>query len=427
MLNGKVIDRIFAVVHRGSKFAAGQGVAQLLGLIAGFLIVRFLSVNDYALYALFGAIVGITGTTCDLGVGGALVAFTGKARTSAERAATISSVDNLRRWFTTASVIGAAVLLVCHPVPREAGAPVVVGLVVLAIAVVAVQSRNVFYQMLAAVDGQHRQINRASIFSATFRLALVAPLFLFTTWLALWFALVAWLLAAWLMFLLIRTNHPTQCASADTTMRVAILRYARPLWLGHVYWVVQSVLPLFALGIAAGAGALAELGALGRLTQVTVFVTPVTVYILMPWISRGAFATRAAAGLAWLLLIGVALTLSGWIFADQYLWILGASYAHLGHFVPIALGLASLTLISGGCYQFLLAGGHTSYLWIATMAGIAAQAVMVTYFPIYDLPSAYAFLALTAGAPLLVHLGLVIRAITLSVVDERALEAEPGR
>jgi hypothetical protein len=291
---------------------------------------------------------------------------------------------------------------------------------------IAVQSRIVFHRMLAAVNHQHRRINHASISAAAFRLVAVSGLFFAAAWLALWLALIAWLLALCLTLFLLHVGRALPSAAADPTVRAAVLRYARPLWPGHAYKVVQSVLPLFALGIAAGAIALAELSALGRLAQVTLFVTPVTAYVLMPWISRGAFALRALAGVAWLLSIGMALTFSGWLFAGQYLWVLGSGYAHLGTFVPIALGLSSLTLISGGCYQILLAGAHTAYLWIGTLAGIAAQAVMLTFYPIVDLPSAYWFLAVTQTAPLLVHMGLVARAMMLDVSAARRLATSSG-
>ncbi len=409
-----IIRGALRAVNRAGKFATAQGIAQVLGLIAGVMIVRILSVEEYAIYALMGAFIGITGTTCDLGTGGALVAFTGKARSAAERAAAIAAVDHLRRWFTMASIVGATVLLLCHPIPREVGIPAVVALLGLVVAIIAVQGRVVFHRMLAAVNGDHRRLNAASIGSAAFRLALVATAFVVVSWLALWLALLAWLLATGLMLLLLRAGHAVPPGPVDPATRAAVLRYARPLWPGHAYFVVQSVLPLFALGIAAGAVAVAELGALSRLAQVTMFVTPVTAYILMPWISRGAFTPRAALGIAWLVAVGVALTVAGWLFADPLLWVLGDGYSHLGDFVPIALGLAALTMLSGGAYQILLAGGHTVYLWFGTLAGLAAQAVMLAFFPITDLPSAYWFLAVTQGAPLIVHLGLVGRAVLVS-------------
>lgn len=402
---------MMATVKIVLKFATGQALVQFVGVFAGVIILWTLTPEEYAIYVVVGSILSVASITCDLGSSGALIAFSGKARTKDERKSVLGSVLILRSWFMKISVIAACLLMLLHPVAQSIGIVSLAMLIFLIGLTVFLQSRAAFLKNLAAIRDNLDLINHASVVSGCARIISVSLILVLPGNMGLWIALGASILAVLILVVMLAESEGMSAENLDPLFVGAILRYAKPLWMGHAYSVVQGVLPLFALGFAAGATSVAEFGALSRLSQVVMLASPITLYVIMPYVSRGIYSLRAAVAFGFLLMIAIGLVTSGLLFAEQYVLLLGSSYSHLNDFVPIVLLLVSLTLINDGCYQILLAGGHTKYQWIASLGGIMAQVTMLTTHTIRDLNSAYMFLLATVLAPLVVHLCLLARSV----------------
>src|SRR5687767_11972262 len=58
-----------------ARFITGQGSLQAVNLLAGFLLIRCLDVDNYALYSLTTGFQGTVGVLAELGLGGSIVAL----------------------------------------------------------------------------------------------------------------------------------------------------------------------------------------------------------------------------------------------------------------------------------------------------------------------------------------------------------------
>lgn len=396
---------------RLGAFAGLQALAQGLSVLAGLIVIRTLAGEEYAVYAVVGALIGVTGTTCDLGAGGALVAFLGKAHSASERLTVIATVDRLRRTLTLGSAAIAVLLLGVHPA-TSADASLWLTLATLSALVIYAQSRTQFLRLVAASDGRLQTIGRSEVVAAAARLAALLLAFVVFGLASIYTALVAWLTGTIMALWLLR-HVPARRGTPNSQMRKAVFDYARPLWFGHAYHVASSLLPLFGLGFGAGAVAVAEFAALGRLGQITTVVSPLLGYVMMPYVARGVFRHRAPIAVVGMLLAAAAILFLGYIAPGPLLWVIGDRYRHLEAYVPLALAAAALGMLSGGLHQLILAGAHTSYQWVAVIAGIAAQAALLSTAPPVDLASAFAFVLITKTAVLIAYGFLMVRALAI--------------
>ncbi len=96
----------------GAYFTA-QSLTQLAGILAGVLVVRHLSVDEFALYTLASSVTALLAIASDLGSTSSLLHFYRGAEARGERFADyVGAVLDLRR---TAFAVGSLALLVAAP------------------------------------------------------------------------------------------------------------------------------------------------------------------------------------------------------------------------------------------------------------------------------------------------------------------------
>lgn len=393
-------------------FFSFQSIAQIISIISGLIIVRLLDYDNYAIYAFAGALIGASGTSIDLGTGAAVLTFVPKQDSEQGRRRFLRAAEDMRRWFFFGTALCAIVIFVAaRPEKASTGSAVVVlGLI---LAVMYMQARAVLFRSYLSAERRLTVINRADPFAALLRLGIVAALFIGVGNANASGPLVAWLLAAAVQALWLGSQCPRKSGPHDVETRRNIVKFMVPLLPGHAYFVLQSVLPMFSLSLLGLTHDIAELGALSRLGVVTAFFTPVIVNIVQPYLARspsGTFASRSAMTLAAVLSVGAFLVISGALLPHLWLLVLGEKYAHLTEFVALALLVPAINLLSGAVYRAILASGETGFQFLAVLAGMAAQGVMLVFFPIGDLKSAYLFLLVTSGVTLVAQCALLGRA-----------------
>lgn len=388
-----------------AAFLGGQGASQGLSLLTGLLLLRWLSVDSYAQYSLAFAFQKVLSVLTDLGLQGSIVALVGPRGSDPNVVGLY--VRAARRIRTRAFLVSAVAAVVVFPLLTARQPWPVLDKALLCGAVVAFVwfEGGLLFGAPLLIARRVRDYYAAKVLPAVARLGITAVLWVagvLSGWLAAWLAAMqtAWTarqLRAGSASLL---REPTEI---QPTVGADFRRYLVPLLPNTIYYAFQDQI---ALGIVAWVGSsrsVAEVGALGRLAQIFLFLgaaNPVLVAPLLARTTRSSLPRTYGKVLLGVLLVGGLLALSGWLVPGAYLWLLGPQYAGLEGAVGWAVTAGALTLIAGTMFTM-----NAARRWVflgATLLGIAAtlstQVVLAWRLDMTTAEGAARFMAGTAAS-----------------------------
>ncbi|SNT36781.1 lipopolysaccharide biosynthesis protein [Tropicimonas sediminicola] len=396
-----------------AAFSTAQIVTQALALVAGLIVVRILTVESYAVYALFGVLIGAAAVTSDLGVSSATTTLLSRARDQEEFAAIHAGATSLRLVLGLASTAVVVAIFLSNSTVLEHAAGWEVGCMVGAMAlVVMLQASATLARSVLASQRKLSAINRADPVAGGLRVVILGVAFAFWGESSLSVPVLTWVLSAGLLAVWLGRSIPSVPVWPLSPPPAGMLPILWPLLPGHVYYLVSGLVPVLALGTRAGPESLAAYWALSRLGMVLGSMNPMLNYIAHPYVSRGNDAGYARRSLLVLSAAAFAVSLivaSGRVFPETWLLLLGAKYDDLVQFVWIALLVAGLRFLTDTFYRMLVASGETGYQYFAVVAGVLAQLCVVWFTPMRDLEDIYMFVGAALMAELLVYIALYLR------------------
>ncbi len=402
-------------------FFLAQVATQFLSLVVGLIIIRMVSVEGYAVYALFGTLVGAAGVTSDLGTGTAIVTFLSRSKGKDERSRIMAGVVQIRIILAILSILaGTTIFLLRYPdVAGELGGSERIVLTVSMVLVIGFQSRAVLARAVLASDQRLSVINRADPFAALLRIIIVGPVFLVAGQTSVIVPVAAWVLSAGTLATWLHINTP-RATQWTPLYSVKIPRelwgFLWPLLPGHFYFLFGGLVPVLALGAYAGPEDVAAFWALGRLGMLVASFGPLLQYIAQPYVSRGQDANYARR--SWTVVLGAislvfAIMASGWAFPGYWLLLLGPNYGDRAGFVAVAVTVACLKFLSETLYIMIVASGETNRQYLAVAAGLLAQGTVFMMSPMDSLWNIYLFIGAFTLAELIVHAGLYLRNVRI--------------
>lgn len=417
-------------VLRLAKFFLGQGAVQGLNLITGFLLVRWLSVEDYALFGVvFGFQISLA-MFVDLGFSGSIVALVGaRGDDRSVLGRYIATARSLRLWSMLVVLPVAAAAFVW--IGQRQGWPFWVQ-VALFSAVVA----GIFCEGIISYNGSalliHQRIGtyyRAPVEAAGGRLLLCTLM-----------KLGGWLWAVPLCFINVLSSawtgwryrqgallHFEHDATPDPATRREMLRYLGPVFPGLIFTAFQGQILIFLSSIFAGTQQIAEMTALGRLNQIFILMTAINGTLISPYFAklppvlvlRRGLQVLAGAGL-----ISAVLASLAFLFPGPLVWLLGPKYAHLEPDIGWTI-LGAVTAFFGTVMWSI----NSSRKWIFWWSSLVYIAVVTLgqagFLAIWGAASTRTLLHLSVFTNVLivgVHAQAALRGLTL---ERRALAAAP--
>lgn len=366
------------------RFLSGQAAVQFINLLTGILILRLLSVDEYAIYILASLVHGVGATGSDLGISQGVISIGAPLRDQkSEFASLLRAAVRIRTrfyWLTLPVLFVVAFIILRNNAQAIDVVLAVIGLTVL----------NVWFQQSATlatavlnVNHDSRGLFRAGMGSAALRLILV-----WATCVAYPYAVAA--LAINVLGSIVNSRllwaecglYPRSPQPRDLHYSAALLRFAMPLVPGAIYYLCQSQISALLLGLAGATAAIAEVGALGRLGQLIGLLSLLNGFFVMPYFARIAerriFVRRAIQMLLLVFIFSGLLVLSTLITPYAWLIVLGAKYGNLADEVVLAVGGASLLLAGNVVYAMVMAAKATKGQWIAIVLGIAGQIAYIS-------------------------------------------------
>lgn len=340
-----------------SKFATGQLVLQLLNVINGFCLLRWLSIEQQALFSLAFGIQTLLIGISDLGFSSSIVALTGNKYDNAE--VIDKYVQVAKKLKNILFAFGIIVSLILAPIFFSKQAV----------------SGSAYFCLLPIIAAAYWQID-CGIFSApliirketgkyylpqivtsAFRLGLNYVLFLTGIVSAFYILAVNAIMALCNGFSFkksyLRIFHKTKVDHQQNELsngRKEMLRYLMPLFPGLVFNAFYGQLQLFIISFFGKTQNIAEIAALGRLSQIFVLFNSLNLLVIGPYIAKSSPNDLTKKYLFFCLLTvsaGALLSLASLAAPEIFLLILGPSYAHLVSELPFMIISASIGAISG--------------------------------------------------------------------------------
>src|SRR5579863_7733479 len=413
-----------------SAYFTAQTLTQVSGLAAGLLLVRFMQVQQFALYTLATSVVTFFTFASDLGSTSSLLYFFQRAgKTGEDFQPYLHAVLSLRRG---AFLIGAAGILLAFP--RSAvgkGFPLVD-----VAAVTAALLLCVWFQIASAVRllalrlaGGFGRSYRAEVAGGALRLV-VALLMVAASLLRAWLAMLGSALgaAATATIAGLAPSAPPPTAArppgahpgADqeavaalpdlAPYRRQVLRYLLPSLPSALYFSIQGPLTVWLAATFGAARNIAEVGALGRLGLIVGMCSGLTGVVLLPRLARivdeRLYWRRYLQYGGLLLAFALALLAVALVMPGTLLLILGRQYSGLHRELVLVIAGAGLTLLGGYVIGVNFARSWNRWEALALLLLIVAQAGFVAALPLATTEGVLRFNLLSAATGLGLQLAI---------------------
>lgn len=391
----------------GAYFSA-QAVAQVAGVLAGFLLVRYLPLREFALYSLALSAVSFFVFASDLGSTTSLLYFARTARERGDEAEFpryLAAVSSLRRFAFGLGALGVLAVFPAVALARGfARAETLLATIAILLGVWGQISGSIGLLALRLRDG-YRRAYAAEMAGGIVRLAGAALLILVGSVVG-WIAVFTNTAGALMIAAMSRVPRALRPPVGEPLARYRreVLRYLAPSLPAALYYSIQGPLVIWLAATFGSTRTIAEVGALGRLAMLFALFNGLVPTLLLPrlshmtddhhWRKRSlAFAGLLAA------LGGGVWVLSLWAPAP-FLWILGSRYAGLTHELPFSIAAAVLGLLGAYFVAVNLSRSWNRWEGLAVIVLAASQAALVALFPIGTTAGALGFNVASAAVGL---------------------------
>jgi len=356
------------------NLALGQGVIQLLQIVIGFVLIRSLSVEDYAVFAFCTAILTAAPLFVEMALPGAIIANAGKTE-KLPQAIHYARIACRLRWIAF-SIFCAGFIAMLPWMGRKFGLnwEELIIYFVLVSGIIWMKGylsifRSVFQVFNRPVFYQHLNMS-----SFLVRLPLIAGLL----WAGMLYSITALLVVflgfLWFRLLLgyeVRRMKTESIDRDDATQRKELLNYSSPLMPGLIFTAFQSQVLIFLAGVFGSLENTASMGALYRLGHLFLFLQGIMQLLLPQLVAKqkqGSNLFRIYL-MAFTMIFGVVCLapLMGWLFHKPLLWLLGPGYQDLKVELFLYLLMASLRF---GCVTLwqMNAARNWIFWWLSPAA-----------------------------------------------------------
>lgn len=380
-------ERVQKWVRRLTAFFVGQGLVQALNLATGFLLVRWLTVNDYAVYSLVTGFQGSVGMLVELGLGSSIVALLAGRTDPHVVGGYIRSTRHYRNRFFLALL---PVIVVGFPVltlRQGWGLPLTAVLLAAILVSLYFQSWASYYAVPLLIHQELALYYRTpSLLSAT-RLGvsfLLHLLSLLSAVASVWLSTLSTVAQGW-FYREHSVRHIAEPQESDPAKNREVLNYIRPLMPSTIFFALQGQISILLITWFGKENSIAEVGALGRIGQLFVMLAAFNSVIIAPAIARiprSLLLRRYCQVLAGAVLVSGIMVGLAVAFPAAFLWLLGHKYEHLRGELGWMMASSCIGYLTGVMWtmhstrKWIFAWGVWSYIGSVVLTQVAAFVFM---------------------------------------------------
>ncbi len=400
------------------EFAACQGLVQVFTTLAGLLVIRTLTKQDYALYAIANGMQTACNFLADIGIGIGVSSIGGRVWGDRGRfGQLLNTALGLRRRLALGSMI------VCTPVAawmllRNGGSPLVTAaLCAVMIAAVFPQLDANIWQISPQLHSQFRRLQNLDLSGAALRLALlgiVAAIHIDAALAASVAIAGNWLRAIYLRRWAREKADPhAPPHKGDRRELLGLVYKSLP---NTIFFCFQGQVTLLILSYFGNTTNIADLTALGRLAALLAVFSTTFANLIAPRFAR-ATSQRDLTRLMLLSVGGTALYVAplvglAWRFPDAFLLVLGGKYQSLGAEIGWVVLTAGIAQVTGTIWTLNCARAWIRVQSIAFVPVVlTVQAIAACLLDLRQLHGIILFNLATILAPLPIYLADAWRGI----------------
>jgi O-antigen/teichoic acid export membrane protein len=344
------------------SFLAGQGSVQVVNLITGFFLLRWMSIADFAQLSVVLGFQSTVGILVDVGFSGSITALVGNRSQDKEIVGKAAQRFRNQLFVVIIPIAGIAFSLIAN---RQKWS--VLEQVVLFGSIVGslfFQGWIGYYSSSLLMNRQISEYYKPQLVGSVGRLVLSYILHISS-------ALSAWA-NAWVSTVTIAINGFSYRHSAakflikpeknDSQISGEVFRYISPMIPGVVFMAFQGQISLFIITFFGQTKNVAEIAALGRLGQLFVLLSAFNGIVIEPYIaqvSQKVLLRRYFQILGGGILVAAVISMIGFVFPQPLLWLLGPKYQSLQMEVGWVLAGACLNYVGGVMWTM-----HSARKWV---------------------------------------------------------------
>lgn len=363
--------------RRLAHFFVGQTLIQMLGVLTGFIMIRWMSVTDYAQYTLANGFQASVAILVELNLGASIIALVGaRGQDKAVVGGYIRSVRHYRDRFFLFAV---PIVLVAFPIlTAKQGWPLIVTINLMLAVLVSLyfQSWSAYYSSALLIRQELGAYYRSPTILGTVKLlvsGLLCLLSMLTSGVAAWLNSITTVIQG-IVYRRQSAPYVSEPATSDPAQNREVLQYIRPMIPNAFFLAFQGQINVFLISIFGHSQNLAEVGALGRLAQIFMLLNAFCSVIVEPVAARtprNQLPKRYLLAVGGAVALGAALVGGSALFPGALLWVLGEKYAHLTAEVTISVASSSIVFVTAVMWAM-----HSARKWIFPI-GIWANIILV--------------------------------------------------
>ncbi len=408
--------RLFLFARRVGQFASIQALVQLIGFAAGILLVRRLDQHEYALFTIANTMQGTINVLADIGISIGLVSIGGRVWQDGNRFGQLVSTGlKLRRKLGAAAVLAVTPLLYYMLLKNGASILYALLLIVAVLGGLYVQLSLGVLDVVPRLRSDIRQIQKIDFTGAITRLAvLIALAFVF---LNAGVAAFVGSSALLLQYLLLRRYARAVIdlkAEENPADRKAMIGFIRNQAPNAIFFCLQGQITILLITLfGRGAGAVAEVGALGRLAMIFAVLGNLITNVFAPAFARCQESRKLGqlyAGIAGSVVGFSLLVFAGaLLLPDEFLFILGKRYSHLQYELLLMIGGAILNMIASTLWTLNASRAWIAGSWLYIPLTLGMQLLLIPFIDFSSVAGVLTFNLFSALPSLLLNIGLSYR------------------
>ncbi|HEY0055325.1 MAG TPA: polysaccharide biosynthesis protein [Pedobacter sp.] len=377
--------RIYEWGRLVSITGSAQIIIQVIGFVCGILIIRFLSTQEYALYTLANAMLGTMTVLTDGGISSGVMSEGGKVWTDRTKLGTVIATGlSLRRRFAAYSLLVAVPIL--FYMLYSHGASVIMSLLIV-IALVPVffaSLSDIILEIPLKLSQAISPLQKNQLGSNIGRLALTGSTIFFFP-----FSFIALLAAGipriFANFYLYKSanEYADLTQSPDQVVESEMLVLVKRILPGAIYFSISGQLTIWLLSFFGSTAAVAQIGALGRLTMVLSLFSVIFSTLVLPRFARLVDDKKAILKkflqVQFLLFVVNGLILGAlMIFSKQFLSILGKDYSSLNTEILMMTISSCISMMAGITHSLSVSRGWALPAVINIGGNLATQILCIS-------------------------------------------------
>lgn len=389
---------------------SAQVIVQGVGFFSGILIIRLLSVHEYAFYTLANTMLGAMSVLSDGGISTGVLAQGGKVwENKKELGKVLVTGLEMRKKFAVISLIVSLPILLYLLLHNGAGWMTSILIVLSIIPAFYATLSDSLLEIPLKLNQSILPLQRNQVIVGFGRLFMVAStIFLFP------FAYLSILTSGLARIygnirLKKHTNvYADTSETEDPIVKKEISSIVKKSLPGLIYYCFSGQISTWIISIFGNPASIAQIGALGRISSIITLLMVIFSILIVPRFARIQnqphkllrYYTKILIGMTIILLLIVACT---YLFSDQILWILGSNYKKLNIELVLLITGTAITTIMAAALQLALSRGWVLKYYISISGSLLPIIVSCFLFNISTLEGILYLNILVALVQMLVH------------------------